>query len=91
AENAVPTTFKPCESDLDESGWEPFRRPTRAKLARLRDILMRAKLPIDPEKLRELLIGVVDWTRGAKRSIPHVLAPPLKERPKPRRLARGTQ
>jgi hypothetical protein len=52
---------------------------------------MRAKLPIDPEKLRELLIGVVDWTRGAKRSIPHVLAPPLKERPKPRRLARGTQ
>ena len=91
AENAVPTTFVPGEGDRDESGWEPFKRPTRAKLARLRDILMRAKLPVDPEKLRELLVGLVDWTRGAKRSIPHLLAPPLKERPKPRRLARGPQ
>ena len=91
AENVVPTTFTPTESDLDESGWEPYRRPTRAKLARLRDILMRARLPADPEKVRELLVGLVDWTRGAKRSIPHLLAPPLKERPKPRRLARGPQ
>ncbi len=85
AENAVPTTFVPSENDADESGWEPFKRPTRAKLARLRDILMRAKLPVDPERLRELLVGVVDWTRGAKRSIPHLLAPPLKARPRPRR------
>ena len=87
----TPRPIVPNANDLDESGWEPFKRPTRAKLARLRDILMRAKLPVDPEKLRELLVGLVDWTRGAKRSIPHLLAPPLKERPKPRRLARGTQ
>ena len=87
AENVVPTTFVPSESDLDESGWEPFKRPTRAKLARLRDILMRARLPVDPEKLREILVGLVDWTRGAKRSIPHLLVPTLKERPRPRRLA----
>jgi len=89
AENAVPTTFIPSESDGDESGWEPFKRPTRAKLARLRDILMRAKLPTDPEKLREILVGLVDWTRGAKRSIPHLLAPVLKARSKPRRRAKS--
>ena len=75
AECAVPNTFKPTEEDLDESGWEPYRRPTRAKLARARDILMRAKLPTDPEKMRKLLVGLVDWTRGAKRSIPHLLSP----------------
>jgi|GEM_PF-2997839 len=89
AENAVPTTFVPTESDGDESGWEPYKRPTRAKLARLRDILMRAKLPADPEKLREILVGLVDWTRGAKRSIPHLLAPVLKARSKPRRRAKS--
>jgi ParB/RepB/Spo0J family partition protein len=88
AENAVPTTFVPTDEDLDQSGWEPFRRPTRAKLARARDILMRAKLPADPEKIRELLVGLVDWTRGARRSVPHLLVPTLKDRPKPRRLAK---
>jgi ParB/RepB/Spo0J family partition protein len=87
AENVVPSTYVPTEADTDESGWEPYKRPTRAKLARLRDIVMRAKLPADPEKLREILVGLVDWTRGAKRSIPHLLVPTLKERPRPRRLA----
>ena len=91
AECAVPNTFKPTEEDLDESGWEPYRRPTRAKLARARDILMRAKLPTDPEKMRKLLVGLVDWTRGAERSIPYLLVPTLKDRPKPRRLAQNAQ
>ena len=91
AENAVPTTYTPTEADLDETGWEPYKKPTRAKLARLRDILMRAKLPTDPEKMRKLLVGLVDWTRGAERSIPYLLVPTLKDRPKPRRLAQSAQ
>ena len=89
AECAVPNRFKATQEDLDETGWEPFRRPTRAKLARLRDIVMRAKLPADPEKLRKILVGLVDWTRGAERTIPYLLVPTLKDRPKPRRLAQS--
>jgi ParB/RepB/Spo0J family partition protein len=87
-ENKVPTTFVPTEDDGDTSGWEEFKRPTKAKLARLRDILSRAKLPNDPELLRKIAIGIVDWARGATRSIPHILAPQLKRRTRPRRLAK---
>ncbi|MGB7811109.1 MAG: ParB/RepB/Spo0J family partition protein [Polyangia bacterium] len=87
-ENKVPTTFVPTEDDGDTSGWEEFTRPSKAKLAHLRDILSRAKLPNDPERLRKIAIGIVDWARGATRSIPDVLAPQLKRRAQPRRLAK---
>lgn len=87
-ENKVPSTYVPTEDDGDTSGWEEFKRPTKAKLARLRDILSRAKLPNDPERLRKIAIGIVDWARGATRSIPDVLAPQLKRRSRPRRLAK---
>jgi ParB/RepB/Spo0J family partition protein len=88
-ENTIPNTYVPTADDLDQSGWEPYARPTRAKLARARDILMRAKLPADTEKLRETLVGIIDWARGARRTIPHLLVPVLKERPKPRRIAQS--
>jgi len=87
-ENKVPTTFVPTEDDGDTSGWEEYARPSKAKLAHLRDILSRVKLPNDPERLRKIAIGIVDWARGATRSIPDVLAPQLKRRARPRRLAK---
>jgi ParB/RepB/Spo0J family partition protein len=72
------------ETEADSSGWEEFKRPSKAAIRRMRDVLSRAKLPSDPESMRELAIGLLDWARGATSKVPHVLVPPLKKRPQRR-------
>jgi ParB/RepB/Spo0J family partition protein len=72
------------ESERDSSGWEEYRRPSKAAIRRMRDVVIRAKLPSDPESLRELAVGLLDWARGATSKVPHVLASPLKKRPRRR-------
>jgi ParB/RepB/Spo0J family partition protein len=85
-ENQLPyNSFVPAEDDGDQSGWEEYKRPSKAKLIRLRDIVVRAKLPVDPEKFRKVIVGLVDWMRGASPNIPYILSPSLKRRPRPRR------
>jgi len=72
------------ETEADSSGWEEYRRPSKAAIRRMRDVVIRAKLPSDPESLRELAVGLLDWARGATSKVPHVLASPLKKRPRRR-------
>jgi hypothetical protein len=77
------------ESERDSTGWEEYRRPSKAAIRRMRDVVSRAKLPSDPESLRELAVGLLDWARGATSKVPHVLASPLKKRPHRRIRNRG--
>ena len=69
------------ETEKDSSGWEEFKRPSKAAIRRMRDVVSRAKLPTDAKSMRELAVGLCDWARGASSKVPHVLAPPLKKRP----------
>jgi ParB/RepB/Spo0J family partition protein len=73
-----------AETEKDSSGWEEYKRPSKAAIRRMRDVVSRAKLPTDPKSMRELAIGLLDWARGASSKVPHVLAPPLKKRPQRR-------
>jgi Predicted transcriptional regulators len=72
------------ETEGDTSGWEEFKRPSKAAVRHMRDIVSRARMPSDPESMRELAVGLLDWSRGASSKVPHLLAVPLKRRP-PRR------
>jgi ParB/RepB/Spo0J family partition protein len=72
------------ETETDSSGWEEFKRPSKAAIRRMRDVVSRAKLPTDPESMRELAVGLLDWSRGATSKVPHLLAVPLKKRPQRR-------
>jgi ParB/RepB/Spo0J family partition protein len=73
-----------AETEEDSSGWEEFKRPSKAAIRRMRDVVSRAKLPADPESMRELAVGLLDWSRGASSKVPHLLAVPLKRRPQRR-------
>jgi ParB/RepB/Spo0J family partition protein len=68
------------ETEADSSGWEEFKRPTKAQIRRMRDAVSRAKLPADPVSMRELAMGLLDWARGATTKVPHLIALPLKRR-----------
>lgn len=70
-----------AETERDSSGWEEYKRPSKAAIRRMRDVVSRAKLPTDPKSMRELAVGLLDWARGATAKVPHVLASPLKKRP----------
>jgi ParB/RepB/Spo0J family partition protein len=72
------------EIEADSSGWEEFKRPSKAAIRRMRDVVSRAKLPTNPEFMRELAVGLLDWSRGASSKVPHLIAAPLKRRPQRR-------
>jgi ParB/RepB/Spo0J family partition protein len=83
------TTPALVPSDEDTSGptgWTEFKRPSKAALRRLRDVASCARLPDDPRVFQEILVGVLDYARGATNKIPHLLTPPLK-RKRPQRQA----
>ena len=60
------------------SGWSEFKRPSKATLSGFSDVIAMAKLPSDPEAVRELLTGFCDWARGATARIPYLVTPPSK-------------
>jgi hypothetical protein len=64
----------------DVTGWTPFKRPTKAAILRIRDVLARQRMPADPKEFRQLAIGLCDYVRGASSTIPFVLTPPLRKR-----------
>ena len=67
----------------DPTGWQPFKRPSKAAIIRVRDIIARQKLPEDPQQFRALALGLCDFFRGVTASVPGVLTPPLKKRRRP--------
>jgi len=67
----------------DPTGWQPFKRPSKAAVMRVRDIISRQRMPDDPQKFRAMAVGLCDFFRGATASIPYVLTPPLKKRRRP--------
>jgi ParB/RepB/Spo0J family partition protein len=73
----------PKMDDLESTDAEPgtieYLRPSSAKLGRLRDQLLRARLPSDP---RTMILAIVDYCRGATNTIPSLNAPPLTKRTK---------
>lgn len=74
------------EQRLDEDdgsdGHTSFKRPTKAKMIKLRDVLSRQRMPSDPAEFRELLLDVVDYCRGAKAGIRGVVFAGLSRRKK---------
>jgi hypothetical protein len=69
------------EEDDGSDGHTSFKRPTKAKMIKLRDVLSRQRMPSNPEKFREMLLDVVDYSRGAKPSIRGVVFGALGRRP----------
>jgi ParB/RepB/Spo0J family partition protein len=67
------------EEELGD-GWLPYRRPTKSQSVKLRDVLARARLPEDRRQIREIMVGIVDYMRGATSRVPHVLTPPPRRR-----------
>lgn len=59
--------------DPDHFVYATVRRPTRARLNKLRDDILRKPLPTDPQKVREMAIGIVDYARGVTKRIPGLL------------------
>ena len=82
----TPALVPSDEDTSDPTGWTEFKRPSKAEIRRLRDAASRARLPDDPRAFREILVGALDYVRGATNKIPHLLTPPLK-RKRPRRQA----
>lgn len=69
-----------ASEDDDPTGWQPYKRPTKAAILRLRDVLARQTLPEDPRKVREMMVGICDYVRGARADVPHAIAPPPRRR-----------
>jgi ParB/RepB/Spo0J family partition protein len=67
----------------DPTGFQPFKRPSKAAIMRVRDIISRQRMPDDPQKFRAMAVGLCDFFRGATTNIPYVMAPPLKKRRRP--------
>lgn len=59
-----------AEEDPGSDGHAPIKRPSRAKLAKLRDVVARKRMPADPTKMREFALGIVDYCRGISKTIP---------------------
>jgi len=84
-EGARPLTLEEQLEDAaseedNTTGLQAFKRPTKAAILRLRDILHRQRLPEDPRKIRELVVGICDYARGARGDVPHALVPPPRRR-----------
>jgi ParB/RepB/Spo0J family partition protein len=74
------TAAPPPDDDTESPGttdWRGFRRPSKAQLAKFRDFAAQAALPSDPESVRELLVAILDFCRGARAQAPSIFAPVL--------------
>jgi ParB/RepB/Spo0J family partition protein len=61
---------KMSEEDDGSDGHAPSKRPSKARLSKVRDVAARARLPADPVKVRALVLGLIDYARGISRTIP---------------------
>jgi ParB/RepB/Spo0J family partition protein len=61
------------EMDGGEDGHKPIRRRSQARIRKLCDVLLRMKMPTDPEKVRALAVGIANYCRGVTNSIPGVV------------------
>ncbi len=69
----------PPDYDEPEVPREP-RRPSAARLSKLRDFAARAELPSDPEAVRQMVLDLLDYSRGASAHVPAAFANALSKR-----------
>jgi len=74
---AVPPSDEPAD---DPTAWEPYRRPTKTALLKVRDLVSRAKMPSTQEGVRELALGLLDYACGKTSQVPHLRVPELRKR-----------
>jgi len=73
------------EEDPGEDGHAAYKPPSRRGMMKLRDVVAAQRLPTEPAKVRAMMVGIVDYCRGASPTIPHVVIAPLRRRAPPRR------
>jgi len=74
---AVPPSDEPAD---DPTASEPYRRPTKTALLKVRDLVSRAKMPFTQEAVREMALGLLDYARGNTSQVPHLRVPELRKR-----------
>ena len=59
--------------DPEVEAYAPTRRPSAARLNKVRDRVMRSRLPTNPAKVRDLVVGILDFARGVRTTVPGLL------------------
>jgi ParB/RepB/Spo0J family partition protein len=59
--------------DPEVEQYTPVRRPSHARLNKIRDRLQQTQMPTDPKKVRAMAIGLVDYAKGVTQTVPGLL------------------